>query len=65
MADQEKKDEGWGDHANMSFVAGYIIGLSSTDRPLNEEDRRLLKKAGEYLRRHAFALYFEKYGELP
>ncbi len=55
-----------GGHGNLAFIAGTMMGLAHTNRyQLEQEDRILLAKAGEYLRRHSFALYFEEHGELP
>lgn len=52
MSDQEKLDKDFNDHATMLLLAGYLRGLSSTDRyELDEDDRQYLKQASEHLRK--------------
>lgn len=58
--------EAQGGHANLAFIAGICMGLAMTDRySLTDEDRIYLAKAGEYLRRTSFGLYFGEHGEMP
>ncbi len=50
----------------MAFLAGVMSSLAiSSQYPLEDQDRIYLARAGEMLRRAAFAQYFQEHGELP
>lgn len=54
----KEMEEAQGGTANYALIAGYMVGLATSSRiSLGMEDRILIAKAGEYLRRLAFAEY--------
>lgn len=59
-------EEAQGGHGNMAFIGGICMGLAITDRyDLEEDDRIYLAKAGEYLRRASFGMYYTEHGKMP